>query len=84
MQGTVTKYDRAKSYGFILPDDENLPDYFVVPKFIADRMKFLMPGWRVEFTPVEVDGKFQAHDIHVVSRVIAVQRAAAPIAGGRP
>ena len=81
MQGTVTKYDRARSYGFILPDDENLPDYFVVPKFIADRMKFLMPGWRVEFTPVETEGHFQAHDVRVLSRVIAIQRADAPKLG---
>jgi cold shock CspA family protein len=73
MLGTVLRYDRARSYGFILADDENLPDYFVVPKFILGNLRFLMAGWRVDFTPAEVDGKYQAHEVRIIARPIAIQ-----------
>jgi cold shock CspA family protein len=75
MFGTVIKYDRLKTFGFILPDDPSLPDFFVCPKFITANKsrRFLMPGWRVEFTPVDIDGKPQAHDVRVLSTTIAVQ-----------
>jgi len=73
MLGTVTRYNRVEAWGFILPDDETLPDQFVIPKFIVSEPRFLMPGWRVEFTPVEVDGRAQAHNVRIISRPIARQ-----------
>jgi cold shock CspA family protein len=75
MFGTVIKYDRITAIGWILPDDETLPDFFVIPKFmIADRHhRFLLPGWRVEFDPIDADGKPQAHNVRVIQRTIARQ-----------
>jgi cold shock CspA family protein len=73
MLGTVTRYNRVEAWGFILPDDETLPDYFVIPKFIISKPPFLMPGWRVEFTPVEEDGNYRAHDVRVIAKTITRQ-----------
>jgi cold shock CspA family protein len=73
MFGTVNRYDRVRTFGFILSDDETLPDYFVIPKFIASEPRFLMPGWRVEFDAVEVDGRPQAHNVRVIAKTIARQ-----------
>jgi cold shock CspA family protein len=83
MFGTVTMFDRIKGFGFILPDDETLPDFFTAPKFILEPKcrRFLMAGWRVEFTPFDIEGKPQAHDVRIISRTIAAQRSA-PNAGG--
>ena len=80
MLGTVSKYNRIKGYGFIVPDDENLPDYFVLPKFIdaSRRLRFLIPGQRVEFDPVEDQTGFVAHNIHVLPTTIAIQCSDAP------
>lgn len=80
MLGTVTKYDRVAGYGFIVPDDNTLPDYFVCPSFIVSeskRCRFLLPGWRVEFTPFDLDGKTQAHDVRIISKTVVIQRSAA-------
>jgi cold shock CspA family protein len=76
MFGTVTKFDRIKGYGFIVSDDPALPDFFVIPKFIdCDRHhRFLVRGQRVEFDPVDVDTKPQAHNVRVVPITIAIQR----------
>jgi len=84
MFGTVIAYDRIKGYGFIVPDDENLPDFFTLPKFMTGpkHQRFLMAGWRVEFDPVDIDTKPQAHNVKIISRPIAVQRSA-PTPGGR-
>lgn len=84
MLGTVIKYDRVSAYGFIVADDESLPDFFVIPKFIiGDRHhRFLMAGWRVEFDPVDVESKPQAHNVRILFRPIAVQRSASN--GSRP
>ena len=83
MLGTTTKFDRTKGYGFILPDDETQPDFFVLAKFIMEPKcrRFLFAGWRVEFDPVEVDGNPQAHNVRIISRPIAVQRSV-PTPGG--
>lgn len=80
LTGTVSRYDRIAGYGFIISDQPDLPDFFVLPKFIeADRHhRFLVPGWRVEFEPFDIDGKPQAHNVRVISRTIAIQRGAAP------
>jgi cold shock CspA family protein len=84
MFGTVIKYDRITAVGWILSDDPTLPDFFVIPKFMLEdkRHRFLMAGWRVEFTPVDPDGNPQAHDVRIISRPIAIQRSA-PTTGGR-
>jgi cold shock CspA family protein len=63
MFGTVAKYNRQRAFGFIVPDSidgkstDELPDFFVCPKFIdANRhLKFLVPGQRVEFDPVDIN-----------------------------
>lgn len=83
MLGTTIKYDRVKGYGFILPDDETMPDFFVLPRFIVEHRsrRFLMAGWRVEFDPVEVDGNPQAHNVRIITRPIAIQRSI-PTQGG--
>jgi cold shock CspA family protein len=83
MLGTVTMFDRVRGFGFILPDDETLPDFFTAPKFILEPKcrRFLMAGWRVEFSPVDIDGAPQAHGVKIISRTIAAQRSA-PVADG--
>jgi cold shock CspA family protein len=73
MFGTVSKYDRVRSFGFILSDDPDQPDYFVCASFIEGKQRFLMANWRVEFTPVETDKGFEAHGVRVIQRVIAWQ-----------
>lgn len=85
MLGTTIKYDRVKGYGFILPDDESMPDFFVLPRFIVEHRsrRFLMAGWRVEFHPVEVEGNPQAHNVRIISRTIAIQRSGPKPGGAR-
>ena len=73
MIGTVTRYDRVRTFGFIQTADPETPDYFVCASFIADKQRWLMPNWIVEFTPIETDKGFEAHDVRVVRRVIARQ-----------
>jgi cold shock CspA family protein len=73
MIGTVKSYDRIKSYGFILTDNPDDPDYFVCAALIADKARFLTANWIVEFTPVETDKGFAAHDVKVIQRTIARQ-----------
>jgi len=65
MQGTVAYYTRFGGYGFIIPDDPDAPDYFVHFRFIDANpaQRFLKAGQRVEFTPVEEDGRPQAHHV---------------------
>jgi cold shock CspA family protein len=69
MFGTVSKYDRVKGYGFILPDDQSLPDFFTCAKLVdANRHhRFLIPGQRVEFDPVDLETRPAAHNVRVVS-----------------
>lgn len=77
MQGTVSKYDRVRGFGFILPDDgADLPDYFTCGKFIdpTRRLRFLVPGQRVEFDPVDETSGPTAHNVRVLPTTIAVQR----------
>jgi cold shock CspA family protein len=78
MLGTVSKYDRVKSFGFILSDDPEQPDYFVCAPFILGKERFLMPNWRVEFTPVEGPKGFEAHEVRVLLRTIARQTSGDP------
>ncbi len=84
MIGTIVKYDRTKGYGFVMPDDDGVPDHFIIPRFLADvkHPRFLMNGWRVEFDTFEGDRGLQAHNVRIVSKTIAVQRSA-PIGGNR-
>jgi cold shock CspA family protein len=85
MFGTTIKYDRVKGYGFILPDDETLPDFFVLAKCILEPKgrRWLMAGWRVEFTPVEVGDGMQAQNVRVLSRPIAIQRSVPKLGGAK-
>ena len=78
MLGTISKYDRVKGYGFILPDDETLPDFFVCAKFIdlSRHLRFLVAGQRVEFDAIDPDGRSQAHNVRVLPTTIAVQHSA--------
>jgi cold shock CspA family protein len=76
MLGTVIHYDRLAAYGFILPDDQTLPDFFVIPKFMDEDKahRFLCVGWRVSFDPVDADtAKPQAHHVRIVAKTIARQ-----------
>lgn len=77
MFGSVSVYNRPKGFGFILPDDNNLPDFFVCAKFINTankHHKFLVPGQRVEFDPVDVDTKPAAHNVRIIGpQIIAKQ-----------
>jgi len=80
MQGTVLQYSRQTGWGFIRPDDPDLPDFFVCYRFIQAASKFeryVKSGQRVEFTPVDIDTKPQAHDVRVLTPItIVVQRCA--------
>lgn len=83
MFGTVSKYDRIRGVGFIVPDDLTLPDLLAIPKFIdANRyMRFLIACQRVEFEPADMDTKPIAHNIRVIPTVIAAQRSGPPTGG---
>jgi cold shock CspA family protein len=85
MLGTTTRYDRVKGYGFILPDDETQPDFFVLAKHIMEPKgrRWLMENWRVEFDPAEEDGNPLARNVRIISRPIAMQRSATPQPGSR-
>jgi cold shock CspA family protein len=76
MFGTCTGYNRARGYGFILPDDETLPDYFCHARSIQakNHYQFLVVGQRVEFTPSEVDGKPQALAVRIVGPQIVANQ----------
>jgi cold shock CspA family protein len=75
MLGTTIKYDRIKGYGFILPDDETMQDFFVPAKAILapKGRHWLMAGWRVEFDIVEVEEGLAAANVKIISRPIAAQ-----------
>ena len=94
MRGSCLQFDRAKGYGFLLPnpsDDPTLPDVFchfsaIQPSPVWKR-RFLLRGLNVEF-----DVQFEADDIdeerpravnvRVVPPItIAIQRSA-PTPGG--
>jgi cold shock CspA family protein len=85
VQGIVAKYDRLKAFGFIVPDDPTLPDFFVCPKFIsAERhCRFLIAGQRVEFEPIQDGERNVAHNVRVVPLTIAIQRSG-NVVGGKP
>jgi cold shock CspA family protein len=76
-QGTVVRYNRQQGWGFIRPDDTDLPELFVCYKFIEGPTKFtcfVKPGQRVEFEAVDVDTQPQAHHVRVVAPItIAIQ-----------
>ena len=48
--GTLIRVKAAEGYGFIDPDDESLPDFFVNITSFADRNDF-QEGKRVSFVP---------------------------------
>ena len=80
MLGTCLRYDRLRGFGFIAADEPDMPDFFVAPKFITsekNHRRYLVPGFRVEFTPFDSDGdRPQAHDVRIIARTVVVQRSA--------
>jgi cold shock CspA family protein len=81
MLGTCIRYDRVRAFGFIAPDNEDLPDFFVCPKLIVsekNHRRYLLPGFRVEFEPFDVEGRPQARNVRIIARTVVVQRSAAP------
>ena len=68
MFGTVSRFTRQFGFGFVVPDDPNEPCYFVHHSFIQANpaKRFLVAGQRVEFDPVEVDGKPQAYNVRKI------------------
>jgi cold shock CspA family protein len=77
IQGVVLEYNRQKGWGFIRPDDPNLPDFFTCYKFIeADQKwsRFVRVGQRVEFQPVDIDTRPQAHHVRLVRPVTVVRQ----------
>jgi cold shock CspA family protein len=80
MLGTVTKYDRIRGFGFIVPDDPTLPDFFVCPRLMdcGKHQRFLMVGQRVEFEPANVDTQPEARHIRKFPMTIARQTSGEP------
>lgn len=61
-KGKVIRYNEFRGWGFIKGDDKN--DYFVHWSFIrGSGYKFLRPGEKVEFEPVDTYVGLQAHDV---------------------
>jgi cold shock CspA family protein len=85
MIGVVASYDRRVGWGFIIPDDGDLPDFFVHYSFIqADKFqRFLRVGQKVEFDPTDVDGKPQARNVRKLPTLIAHQTSAPAASGVR-
>lgn len=81
MQGTVVNYNRQQGWGFIRPDDTDVPDCFVRFKWIQAPTKFerfLKPGQRVDFIPAELDVKPQAHDVRVIPPITIARQTSDP------
>jgi cold shock CspA family protein len=83
MTGVVANYDRKVGWGFIIPDDPELPDFFVHYTFIqADKFqRFLRVGQKVEFDPFDERGKPQARNVRKLSTQIAIQSSAPKLGG---
>ena len=72
MVGTVYNYDRVKGYGFITPDTEDAPNYFVHFRSIQAiaSKRYLKVGERVEFHPSEdADGRPRAENVQKLEAV---------------
>lgn len=66
MRGTVEWFNNEMGYGFIIAEEKS---YFAhYSKVRAKGYKALKEGQVVEFKPVEVEGKLQAHEIFVVKQ----------------
>ncbi len=65
MIGTVSRFNRMKGWGFILPDDDTLDDFFVHHSELVGR-KFLRVNERVEFTPSVRNDKPYARNVKVI------------------
>jgi cold shock protein len=75
MTGTIIRYDRTKGYGFILPDDQTQPDCFVRAASILESKgrRWLLAGWRVEYTFIETERGPQAQNVKVIQHTVARQ-----------
>jgi cold shock CspA family protein len=67
MFGTCTFYDRRKAWGWILPDDTHLADFFVHVSALPKNHRFLNIRDRVEFNAGEHNGKSCAIDVKILS-----------------
>ncbi|MFI9584738.1 cold-shock protein [Streptomyces sp. NPDC052236] len=65
-QGIVVRFDEAKGYGFIAPDDGG-DDVFVHANELSDRGASIACGARVEFGVLDGGRGLKAYDVHVVS-----------------
>ena len=65
--GTCIFYDRRKAWGWILPDDTYLADFFVHVSALPNGHKFLNKGDRVSFNAGEHDGKPCAIDVKILA-----------------
>jgi cold shock CspA family protein len=77
MFGTVSVYNRPKGFGFILADDNSLPDFFCCAKFINvanKHLKYLVPGQRVAFDPVDIETKPAAHNVRIIGPQIVAKQ----------
>ena len=63
MRGRVKYFDPVKNYGHIIGEDKK--EYFVHANTIsvAVECSYLVDGEAVEFQPVRVEGRLQAHDV---------------------
>jgi len=82
MMDTVINYSRRVGWGFIRPDDPDLPDIFVHWSWIqAEKFQqWLRVGQRVEFDPVDIDIKPQAKNVRKIPTLIARQ-SSSPLTG---
>ncbi len=65
-QGIVVRFDEAKGYGFIAPDDGG-DDVFVHANELSERGASIACGARVEFGVLDGGRGLKAYDVHVVS-----------------
>jgi cold shock CspA family protein len=80
MFGTVIFYDRRKAWGFVVPDDTRLADFFVHISALPKNHRFLNGGDRIEFNAGEHGGKPCALDVKVLT--LADGGELRPAAGG--
>jgi len=67
MLGTVSFYNRARGWGFCVPDDRTQPDAFVHVKHLPLDHRFLNEGDRISFEPGSVcKGRPEALKIQII------------------
>jgi cold shock CspA family protein len=72
MNGTVLTFDRARGWGWAMPDDRTDDIYLHRLNLQPDR-KYLNPGDRISYELGEHDGKPCAVNIRYLGHPIAIQ-----------